>query len=171
MSTVVVGVPTLATARRIGGPRRPAPAAARKIGVAGRATLLLQQLAGLGAAPPCPCAVARRIEAARGSLSGSIGRPPSCTGLLVALLTPCAPTVSRGKGTEGEKEEENDTRAQCSGHIRHFPRKSCVLIAGASLRAKRNFCSRNSTVELLHSGVSGAELKRVERSCSRQALN
>ena len=35
----------------------------------------------------------------------------------------------------------------------------------------RSTCSRNSTVELLCGGVDGAELKKVEQSSPKQALN
>jgi hypothetical protein len=45
------------------------------------------------------------------------------------------------------------------GHIRLFAEKPCVPRVGARLRAKQNFCSRNSTIELLCGGVGRAELK------------
>jgi hypothetical protein len=42
--------------------------------------------------------------------------------------------------------------------IRPFSVKSCVSGAGAKLCVKQDICSENFAVDLLHSGVGGAEL-------------
>jgi hypothetical protein len=53
------------------------------------------------------------------------------------------------------------------GHIRPFRKKHCVLGAGARLCAKQDVSSKNSIVELLHGGVGGAELEKLEQSCPK----
>jgi hypothetical protein len=42
--------------------------------------------------------------------------------------------------------------------ILDFLQRNLVCLAGVNLRAKHELGSQNSTVELLHGGVSGAEL-------------
>lgn len=56
------------------------------------------------------------------------------------------------------------------GYIRLFSQELCFSRAGVRLCAKQHFHSRNSTIELLHDGVGGAKLKKMEQSYPKQAL-